>query len=379
MQTISYSTKLIFETEADKQLLMETLEAVKFCWNECSKVQFSLSKKSIVDLHREFYKSFRLNYPEIPAQLVIATQRNVLGTYRAIGKKGESPASQKRLKLQCDNYCYKWKQDKFKFITKKRNSRIFAKPLLYGKLQEYLSKYTFVSPFLFVRGKDIYINLFFKIPTPTKTSKLAIGIDLGIRRFVATSEGKLLIDKQYNKEKRKIRYLKRCLASKGTQSAKRHLKKLQCKERNINKNFNYHLVNKVLKTKADTFVIEDLSKIKKSRKQNKYRSQNRISQISFYEFKRILTYKAGLLGKTVVEVNPAYTSQTDCITGKREGIRSGCRFYAKSGLVYDADINASVNLAKLAKLPFLCGNILDGQASVDRLIVNVPRVQAQTI
>jgi len=51
--------------------------------------------------------------------------------------------------------------------------------------------------------------------------------------------------------------------------------------------------------------------------------------------------------------------------GKQKGIcHKGCRFYAKSGLVYDADINAAINIARRSKHPILNGKFLDGQGVV---------------
>ena len=70
-----------------------------------------------------------------------------------------------------------------------------------------------------------------------------------------------------------------------------------------------------------------------------------ISQVPFYMFKSILSYKAQLIGKRVETVSPVYTSQTDCTTGKRDGIRKGCRYYSSQGYVLDADWNAAVNIA----------------------------------
>jgi transposase len=75
------------------------------------------------------------------------------------------------------------------------------------------------------------------------------------------------------------------------------------------------------------------------------------------------------MGKSVILVSPAYTSQIDSFSGIKEGIRRGCRFYAKSGIVYDADINAARNIAHRSKLPVSYGNILDGQAKVNSPIV----------
>jgi transposase len=57
------------------------------------------------------------------------------------------------------------------------------------------------------------------------------------------------------------------------------------------------------------------------------------------------------------------------LTGKVEGERRGRRFYAKSELVYDADLNAARNIGNRSKLPVSLGGnaLLDGQG-----IVNCP-------
>jgi transposase len=57
-----------------------------------------------------------------------------------------------------------------------------------------------------------------------------------------------------------------------------------------------------------------------------------------------LTYKALLKGKRVETVSPSYTSQIDCMTSKRDGQRKGCRYYSSSGVIYDADWNAAINI-----------------------------------
>ena len=67
--------------------------------------------------------------------------------------------------------------------------------------------------------------------------------------------------------------------------------------------------------------------------------------------RNILTYKAQTCGKQVVTVSPAYTSQIDCISHKKDGQRVGCRYYSKSGLIYDADWNAAINIKNRFKHP----------------------------
>jgi IS605 OrfB family transposase len=123
-----------------------------------------------------------------------------------------------------------------------------------------------------------------------------------------------------------------------------------------------------LKTNADTIVLENLKGIKK--KKNKYQNKRSIGQVPLFELRRVITYKAENAGKTVTLVSPFNTSKTDSVTGKVEGERRGCRFYSKNGLIYDADINAAINIAKLSKLPVSqTSNLTYGQA-----LVNVPIV-----
>ena len=109
-------------------------------------------------------------------------------------------------------------------------------------------------------------------------------------------------------------------------------------------------------TDASIIVLEDLTKIKKKTSKTKdgykrIKHNNMLGQVPFYLFKKILTYKATLVGKQVVSVSPMYTSQTDCRSNKRDGKRLGCRYYCSDGVVFDADYNASVNIAQKSNHP----------------------------
>jgi len=206
----------------------------------------------------------------------------------------------------------------------------------------------------------------------------AIGIDLGIKRIAATSEGKIFTDKQYLKNKRKVRFLKRQLKSiittKKSKSAKRHLKKLKRKESNQTTNFCHKLTNELLKTTANVLVIEDLSQIKnpKNKNKKKYQNLNKISQVPFFKIRRFLTYKAHLSNKQIEVINPAFTSQIDWRTNQKDGQRKGCRYYGSDGIVLDSELNACNNIVLRSKLPIsslaLCRG-LDGQATVTKLNV----------
>lgn len=379
MGKLTYNTRLVFQSGSDKDKIVKMLENQRFAWNECSKVKFNIPTNSIVLLHGQFYTKFRQGQPEIPSQVVISAEQSVLSAYRSIKsnkQKLEKPPEKKKLSVRLDKRTYSYKNGIFSIISLEK--RVKCSPYIYPKLQELISKYRFCDPLLFEKNGEVWICLTFDIPEILSQKKLALGIDLGCRVNAATSEGNLYIDKKFNGEKRKLRFNKRKLQSKSkdSKSAKRHLKKLKRKEANKNKNFSHHLANKLIKdTKADTLVLENLKSLKV--KKNKYENKNRISQVPIYQLKQILTYKALLNEKTVIEVSPAWTSQIDHVTGKKEGKRKGRRFYAKSGKIYDSDINGAINIGLRSKLPVSQTEKLTyGQANVNSPIVGVGRSQA---
>lgn len=382
MGKLTYNTRLLFKDDSDKNKIVGMLEKQRFAWNECSKVKFNIPTNSIVLLHGQFYNEFRKSQPEIPSQVVISAEQSVLSAYRSIKsnkQKLKKPPEKEKLSIRLDKRTYSYKSGIFSIISLEK--RVKCQPYIYPKLQELISKYRFCDPLLFEKNGEIWISLTFNIPETLSQKKLALGIDLGCRINAATSEGNLYIDKKFNGEKRKLRFNKRKLQSKSknSKSAKRHLKKLKHKEANKNKNFSHNLANKLIKdTKADTLVLENLKSLKV--KKNKYQNKNRISQVPIYQLKQILTYKALLNEKTVIEVSPAWTSQIDHVTGKKEGERKGRRFYAKSGKIYDSDINGAINIGLRSKLPVSQTEKLTyGQANVNSPIVGVGRSQVATL
>ena len=109
--------------------------------------------------------------------------------------------------------------------------------VIYPRLKELLEKYSYKDPLIYEDMGSIYICLSFENKQPQQNPRLAIGVDLGIRRSAATSEGKLIIDKKFNERKRRLRHKKDQLKSKGTKSARRKLRySLRRKEHNQNKN-----------------------------------------------------------------------------------------------------------------------------------------------
>jgi len=358
---ITYNTTIL----GDSQELKKLLEFHRFVFNYTSKQQFPEQKNSLVVLHSKVYHNVRKSNPEIPSQVVIKAEQEVLASYRSAksNKHKKKLIEKKNLSMRLDKRLYSI-PDKFSIRITTTGKRQTFKFVVYPRLKELMEKYQYKDPLIYEDNGKICIAFSFENKVEKVKQRLALGVDLGIRRSAAMSDGRVIIDRKFNGDKRRLRHIKDELKSKGTKASRRKLRySLRRKERSKNKNQTHLISNIVLNTNADTICLENLKSIK--RKKNKYQNKHSIGQVPLYELRRVITYKAENAGKSVVLVSPQYTSQIDSMTGLLEGDRRGCRFFAKSGLVYDADLNAAMNIAKRSKLPVSYGNILDGQASVN--------------
>jgi len=371
------------KSQEDFDSLKSILDMHSIVFNYASPLQFTEKKNSLMVLHSKVYGNIRKLYPDIPSQVVIKAEQECLASYKSTKSnkhKLKSPIVKKNLSMRLDKRLYsKDKNDKYSIKITTTNGRQSFKFVVYPRLKELMDKYQYCDPLIYENNGKLFISFCFENkPKEQQKQKLALGVDIGIRRSVALSDGRIVIDRKFNGNKRKLRHLKDCLKSKGTKSARKHLNKLRHKEHNQNKNQTHLISNEVLKTDADTIVLENLKGIKK--KKNKYQNKRNISQVPMFELRRIITYKAENMGKTITLVRPSYTSQTDSVTGKIEGERRGCRFYSKNGLIYDADINASINIAKLSKLPVSQTHYLTyGQVKVNSPIVCKPSASREVL
>jgi len=346
---LTYNIRLEFQNQEDRTSLVDLLLEHQKVWNYMSEYVFKSKKIDKKLLHDKNYHRCRKLFPNCPSQVIIRAKDSVYATYKSIQsnhQKIKEPSKQKNLSIRLDKRIYTFlDNNRIKLTT--TGKRIVCNYTPYDKFNDFFSKNTICDPALFVRDNDIWLSVSFEVATPTLIENSCIGVDLGIKRLATTSEGLAITDKIFLRDKRKLRYLKRILQSKSkstfSRSARRKLKNLKRKEQNKNRNQSHMIANKILNTKSNVIVVEDLSEIKSSNKGKKF--NNKQAQVPYFELRRILTYKAPLQGKVVVTVNPAYTSKND-YRGLERGKRQGCRYYASDGTVFDADWNASINIAQ---------------------------------
>ena len=350
--------------------LVQARDAYNFCTQYVTDNNIPLGLKPI---HEALYQRMRDRYTMLPAQACVKVYKEALAALRSIRsnkhKNAETP-KRKQLALRVDKRLYSdLTVEGIKLTGEERNKRKFYPFVKFDKMKEMFSTCKALDPLIFIRDGKIFLSVPFEAQEKPISSDISVGVDLGVKRLFVTSEGNAFKDEAYLREKRKIRYLKRCLQSKGTKSAKRHLKKMRKRERNLTKDMVNRACNALIQsTDASIIVLEDLSKIKTKTSKtkegyNRKGHNRRLGQVPLYLFKEVMTYKAPLYGKKVETVSPTWTSQTDCRSGKRDGNRIGCRYYCSDGVVLDADWNASVNIAKRGNHPLSNDLPIDGGLS----------------
>jgi IS605 OrfB family transposase len=359
---ISYSVKLKID-EGIKSRIVKTLESHSLAFNEASSIKFNKKlKNNIVDLHREFYTKFRKNNPESLADYTIHAENECLSAYRSVKSnkhKIDKPIEKRKLSCRLNKHLYSLDlSNKTIKLSCVGGKRVLIKLDFYSKIEELFDKYPVADPLIYIKDNDLYLAFSFKInESPHLINKTAIGVDLGIKRIASISDGRILQDKHYLKNKRKLRFLKRQLKStantKKSRSAKKHLKKIRRKEANQTRDFTHRVCKEILKTNANTIILEDLTRIKnpKNKNKKKYQNLNKISQVPFFKIRTFLTYKARLQNKEVEVINPAYTSQT-CSQCHKIGSRNGESFKCPHcGFEAHADVNAAKNIGAAVNLP----------------------------
>lgn len=198
----------------------------------------------------------------------------------------------------------------------------------------------------------------------------AIGIDLGIKHFLITSNGEKVENPKFLKKALpKLKYIQRKYSKHKGKRTKKRLVLLHESIANKRKDF-LHKVSSKLIRENQTICFEDLN-IRGMIKNNSL-SQS-ISDVGWGMFVFMLKYKAGWQGKNIVQIGRFEPSSKTCsCCGKinkeltlsdREWKCEGC------GVTHDRDVNASKNIKSFALKKQLCaGRILKNQKELPTMV-----------
>jgi putative transposase len=214
------------------------------------------------------------------------------------------------------------------------------------------------------------------------SSTYMVYILFGLNRPAVTSKRQFLGNKHWKEVDRRRFRLKRKLQSKGTKSAKKHLKKLSKKGQRFHRDCDHVLSKRIVQNAptGSTIVFENLTNIRdtsnmgRGKKNKNVENKRKLHSWSYAQFYDFTLYKAQERGIIVVKIDPCYTSQTcsRCGHQARNNRRSQSLFLCrKCGYCLNADLNASYNIKEkyLASLAFL-GRSLEGGSLVNWPIVS---------
>ena len=204
------------------------------------------------------------------------------------------------------------------------------------------------------KGGGFFLSILIDIPESelvkfNKTDK-QVGIDLGVKDFVITSDGVMFENKHFFKsEERKISKLQRQLSRKVKGSNNRDKQRIRLAraiERLTDKKESYihSVVNEILKS-YDVVFMEDLNV--QGMMKNHYIAKA-IQEVGFYRFKGILQSKALANDKQVILIDRFYPSSKtcSCCGYKKKDLKLSDRFWIcpECGEHHDRDINAAMNI-----------------------------------
>jgi IS605 OrfB family transposase len=335
------------------QLLKQTLDGFTAVFNQVCEYGWLNSEKNGVKLHHATYYNLK-QLVDLPAQLICAARVKATEALRSAfaRKKANRPTSQPRSKL-CPvrydqrSYWVDWEASKASLSTHAGRQLIgFAVP-------PYATKYAGFpvdSADLLYRKNGFWLHVVVTLPDPELLdSDEVIGVDLGLTHPAVTSKRKFLGGHHWKEIDRRNFRLKRSLQTKGTKSAKRHLRKLAGRKIRFRKDCDHVLSKRIVQNAIPgaTIVIENLTEIRSRARMRKGQGQRRLHSWSFAQLRAFLSYKAQEAGMKVVAVDPRHTSQTcsRCGYQLRSNRKSQSLFLCRAcAYQLNADLNAAYNI-----------------------------------
>lgn len=199
-----------------------------------------------------------------------------------------------------------------------------------------------------------FISFRFEHPDATQQyfSHKVVGVDLGVKSLATLSSGKTFEGaksyKVYEKKLAQVQWLHRHkqIGSANWKKAQIQIARLHRKIANIRKD-TLHKLTTYLAKNHSRIGIEDLNV---SGMLANHKLAKVIADMSFFEFRRQLTYKCQLYGSELVVVDrwfPSSKTCSNCGTIKETLSLSERVFYCGNcGFEIDRDLNASINLEK---------------------------------
>ena len=183
-----------------------------------------------------------------------------------------------------------------------------------------------------------------------KESHNIIGIDLGIKDFIVTSDGEVFDNLHFNKNKsNKIKRLQKQLSRKQNGSNNRNKSRIKLakvyKRITDKKQYYLHQISNYLIDENQVICMEDLN-VKGMLRNHKLAGN--IQELNFGEFRRMLEYKANWYGRKLIFVDRFYPSSKTCnhcgYVNKKLKLSDRQWICPDCGKIIERDYNAALNI-----------------------------------
>ncbi len=183
-----------------------------------------------------------------------------------------------------------------------------------------------------------------------KESHYTIGIDLGIKDFIVTSDGEVFENLHFKKsESDKLKRLQKQLSRKENNSNNRNKTRIKLakiyKRISDKKQYYLHQVSNTLINENQVICMEDLNV---SGMLRNHKLAESIQELNFGEFRRMLEYKANWYGRKLVFVDRFYPSSKTCnhcgYVNKKLKLSDRQWICPDCGKIIERDYNAALNI-----------------------------------
>lgn len=191
------------------------------------------------------------------------------------------------------------------------------------------------------------------VPTvkPDINPNLIVGIDLGLKEFLTTSDNEVVaIPQHYRKAQKRLRVVQKKVSrrNKGSNRRKKAVRQLGLQHKKVaDKRKDFHFkTSKQLLSKYDVIACEELNVKGLART----RLAKSVLDAGWSSFISILTSKAENAGLLVIPVNPNGTSQSCSCSGVKVPKDLKDRWHSCAcGCELDRDLNAAINIKNRAE------------------------------
>lgn len=336
--------------------LKETLAKFTNAFNAVCEYGWQNTERNGVRLHHETYYPIKAQCPSLVSDLIIQARVKATETIKSAftrqkqGRAVSQPHSQLcAARYNLHTYKVYWPKAEVSLSTTQGRMRIGFTVPPYAYALRYIGNPTATADLLYRKG-SFWLHIVVSLKdSEFVASEQVIGVDLGLNRPAVTS-GRAFLGKRAWKgvDKRYFR-LKRALQSKGSKSARRHLRKLAGKQLRFHRDCDHVLSKRIVQSAIPgaTIVVENLTDIRQRARFRRGEGQRRLHAWSFRQLRSFLEYKTKEAGMCVVAIDPRHTSQTcsNCGFQHRSNRRSQSLFLCRScGYSLNADLNASRNI-----------------------------------